>query len=119
MVPSRVAANFLFEVADWNQVGTSTSLGKNVIDLASLEPFESAELNVPVIHEKGAKGNLHLRLLFQPESESRPSRRAYPSHRAISPKDQHVLRCGPGHHPDWRATDGCGQRRHGRRRHRR
>jgi Ca2+-dependent lipid-binding protein len=87
MVPSRVEANFMFEVADWNQVGTSTPLGKNVLDLASLEPFESTELNVPVNHEKGPKGHLHLRLLFQPESESRPSRLADPSHRAVSKKN--------------------------------
>lgn len=72
MIPSRVAAKFDFEVLDWNTVGTPTDLGRGVIDLASLEPFEVSELSVPIVHsEKGDKGHLDVRLLFQPESEWR------------------------------------------------
>ena len=71
MIPSRVAAKFDFEVQDWNTVGTSTQLGGGRIDLASLEPFELQELSIPVVHpEKGQKGHLDVRLLFQPESRS-------------------------------------------------
>jgi Ca2+-dependent lipid-binding protein len=71
MIPSRVAAKFNFEVQDWNTVGASTDLGGGSIDLASLEPFESAEFSIPVVHdEKGEKGHLDVRLLFQPESMS-------------------------------------------------
>lgn len=71
MIPSRVAAKFNFEVQDWNTVGTSTDLGGGAIDLASLEPFEAAEFSIPVVHaEKGQKGHLDVRLLFQPESMS-------------------------------------------------
>jgi len=52
-----------------HQVGTSTPLGGGLVDLASLEPFEATEVNIPVVHEKnGEKGSLSLRLLFQPES---------------------------------------------------
>jgi Ca2+-dependent lipid-binding protein len=71
MIPSRVSAKFNFEVQDWNTVGSSTDLGGGQIDLASLEPFESQELTIPIVHpEKGEKGHLDVRLLFQPESMS-------------------------------------------------
>lgn len=71
MIPSRVGAKFDFEVQDWNTVGTSTPLGGGVVDLANLEPFELAEMSIPVVHsEKGQKGHIDLRLLFQPESRS-------------------------------------------------
>jgi Ca2+-dependent lipid-binding protein len=71
MIPSRVSSKFKFEVQDWNTVGTSTALGGGTIDLAGLEPFEAVELSVPVVHEeKGRKGSVEIRLLFQPESES-------------------------------------------------
>lgn len=53
------------------QVGTATHLGGGAIDLSQLEPFESATLEYPVVHEKhGEKGTLTLRMLFQPESKS-------------------------------------------------
>jgi hypothetical protein len=71
MIPSRVSAKFNFEVQDWNTVGSSTDLGGGQIDLTSLEPFESQELTIPIVHpEKGEKGHLDVRLLFQPESMS-------------------------------------------------
>jgi len=55
-------------------VGSSTDLGGGQIDLASLEPFEAQELTIPIVHsEKGEKGSLDVRLLFQPESMSRIS----------------------------------------------
>lgn len=74
MIPSRVAAKFDFEVQDWNTVGTSTPLGGASIDLAALEPFEIQEMSIPVVHsEKGEKGHLNLKLLFQPESGSPPA----------------------------------------------
>jgi len=69
MIPSRVSAKFNFEVQDWNTVGSSTDLGGGQIDLASLEPFEAQEMTIPIVHpEKGEKGHLDVRLLFQPES---------------------------------------------------
>ncbi|KAK4689249.1 hypothetical protein P7C73_g857, partial [Tremellales sp. Uapishka_1] len=68
MIPSRVAAKFAFEIADWDRVGTSTSLGGGFIHLAALEPFEALDLIVPVVHEKsGEKGSLSVNLIFQPE----------------------------------------------------
>jgi Ca2+-dependent lipid-binding protein len=70
MIPSRVAAKFDFDVQDWNTVGSSTALGSGAIDLASLEPFEITEMSIPIIHsEKGEKGHLDVKLLFQPESK--------------------------------------------------
>ena len=68
-MPSRVAAKFAFEINDWDRVGTSTSLGGGFIDLASLEPFESSEVTLPVVHEKGDRGTFTIRMLFQPESK--------------------------------------------------
>ncbi|WVQ85964.1 hypothetical protein IAT38_008132 [Cryptococcus sp. DSM 104549] len=68
MVPSRVAAKFAFEIFDWDRVGTATSLGGGLVDLAALEPFEATELTLPVLSEKkGEKGTFSIRMLFQPE----------------------------------------------------
>lgn len=70
MVPSRVAAKFEFEINDWDRLGTADHLGAGRVDLASLEPFESTEVTLPVIHEKkGEHGSLTIRMMFQPESE--------------------------------------------------
>lgn len=80
MVPSRVAAKFGFEIADWDrvclhalviaylQVGSATPLGGNSIDLSTLEPFEASERHFPVMMKGAEHGTLACRLLFQPES---------------------------------------------------
>jgi len=71
MIPSRVSAQFDFEISDWDRVGTSTHLGSGHVDLASLEPFEGVEVELPVTHQRdGAQGAISLRMLFQPESGS-------------------------------------------------
>ncbi|WWC72638.1 uncharacterized protein I206_106602 [Kwoniella pini CBS 10737] len=68
MIPSRVAAKFRFEINDWDRVGSATPIGSGVINLADLEPFESADLTLPVVSEKhGEKGSLSVRVMFQPE----------------------------------------------------
>jgi Ca2+-dependent lipid-binding protein len=68
MVPSRVGAQFSFEIFDWDRVGSATHLGDGKIDLAALEPFESTPLELPVLHQNGGeKGTMSLRMLFQPE----------------------------------------------------
>jgi hypothetical protein len=70
MIPSRVSSKFLFEIMDWDRVGTATPLGSGAIDLASIEPFEQSNLDLPVVPPKGGKeGSLQLKLMFQPESE--------------------------------------------------
>ena len=70
VVRSRVAANMEFEIHDWDRVGSATHLGRGKIDLAAIVPFEVQEIRLPVVHDKlGEKGTLHLRLMFQPESE--------------------------------------------------
>ena len=70
MIPSRVGANFGFEIHDWDRVGTAELLGGGHVDLASLEPFESTEVTIPVVHDKkGEHGALTIRMMFQPESE--------------------------------------------------
>nr|ODN82408.1 transmembrane protein [Cryptococcus depauperatus CBS 7841] len=68
VIPSRVAAKFVFEIFDWDRVGAATSLGGGVIDLAGLEPFELTEKILPVISEKrGEAGTFTFRMLFTPE----------------------------------------------------
>lgn len=81
MVPSRVAAKFGFEIADWDrvcavwptnahsQVGSATPLGGNSIDLSTLEPFEASERCFRVVIKGAEHGSLACRLLFQPESK--------------------------------------------------
>lgn len=70
MIPSRVGAKFEFEINDWDRVGTADLLGGGRVNLAALEPFESTELTLPVIHDKkGEHGSLTIRVMFQPESE--------------------------------------------------
>ncbi|KAH7883879.1 C2 domain-containing protein [Phlebopus sp. FC_14] len=67
-VPSRVAADFSVEVFDWNQLEQSKSLGFGQIRLDDLEPFQGTERVIPLSSEKyGEKGQVHLRMLFQPE----------------------------------------------------
>lgn len=66
--PSRVAADFSLELFDWNQIEQAKSLGTAKIDLASIEPFEAQEVTVPLVSDKhGEKGQIRLRLVFQPE----------------------------------------------------
>lgn len=67
-VPSRVGAKSIFEVFDWDQVGTPDKLGQAIVDLAELEPFESTEKTYSLTG-KGALegGTLTLRFIFRPE----------------------------------------------------
>lgn len=70
LVPSRVSAKFSFDIMDWDRVGSATPLGSGLVDLAALEAFETAELDLPVIPPKGGKeGIFNIRVYFQPESE--------------------------------------------------
>ncbi|TFK41292.1 C2 domain-containing protein [Crucibulum laeve] len=67
-IPSRVGADFTLEIFDWNQIEQAKSLGTGKIDLTELEPFEAAERVIPLVSSKhGEKGQIRLRLVFQPE----------------------------------------------------
>ncbi|KAI0726177.1 tricalbin [Fomitopsis betulina] len=67
-VPSRVAADFVLEVFDWDQIGKADTLGSGKIDLADIEPFTSVERTISLSSQKhGQKGTVRIRLLFQPE----------------------------------------------------
>ncbi|KIJ45255.1 hypothetical protein M422DRAFT_207610 [Sphaerobolus stellatus SS14] len=66
-VPSRVGSRFEVELFDWNQIEQSKSLGVGVIDLEDLEPFVGDERSIPLASPRtGAKGEVKVRLLFQP-----------------------------------------------------
>lgn len=66
-VPSRVAAKFKYEVADWNTVGSAEELGEGWIDLTTLEPFQLQNLDLPVVLNGKQHGTVQVNLLFQPE----------------------------------------------------
>lgn len=56
------------EIFDWNQVEQAKSLGIGKIELAELEPFQAIESVVSLTSPKhGQKGEVRLRLMFQPE----------------------------------------------------
>ncbi|SCV70224.1 BQ2448_1618 [Microbotryum intermedium] len=67
-VRSRVSANFLVIVYDWDRVGTPTHLGQGTINLAGLTPLELTEVNVPLYDTKTKKqqGTVHIKLMFRP-----------------------------------------------------
>ena len=62
-VPSRTAADFLIEVYDWDFAGSPDFLGKVVVNLADLEPFQLKTISVPL---DGKSGEIKLKLLFKP-----------------------------------------------------
>ncbi|KAL8287656.1 hypothetical protein RQP46_003514 [Phenoliferia psychrophenolica] len=70
-VNSRVAANFVVTVYDWDRVGSATPLGKGRIDLASLEPFQQVEIPIvltPIEGKPGKEpGTIRVKLTFKPQ----------------------------------------------------
>lgn len=67
-----MAAAFEVEIFDWDQVGTSDSLGSGTIDLAKLEPMESQEVIVSLNDPKhGPRGEVKLQLVFTPQIVAR------------------------------------------------
>lgn len=75
-VPSRVRADALVEVWDWDTVGNPDKLGQAQIDLGELEPFESIEKTL-ALTGKGALENsmVNVRMVFRPEFISTRTRR--------------------------------------------
>ncbi|KAK0546129.1 Tricalbin-2 [Tilletia horrida] len=68
-VPSRVAAESIIEVYDFDQLGAADPLGSAVLNLAELEPFESVERTLP-LGGKGANtdpSSITVRMVFRPE----------------------------------------------------
>lgn len=63
-----MGADFEVEIFDWNQLEQAKSLGSGKINLEEVEPFNALERTVPLSTPKhGAKGEIKLSLLFQPE----------------------------------------------------
>jgi Ca2+-dependent lipid-binding protein len=66
--PSRVAADFSVEIFDWNQIEAAKSIGVAKIELSDVEPFQAVERSLKlVINKLGEKGQIRVRLVFQPE----------------------------------------------------
>ncbi|KAH9487059.1 hypothetical protein JR316_0001125 [Psilocybe cubensis] len=67
-VPSRYNADFSLELFDWNQIEQAKSLGTAKIDLSDIEPFLAQERTLNLVSQKhGEKGQIRVRLVFQPE----------------------------------------------------
>jgi Ca2+-dependent lipid-binding protein len=75
-VPSRVHAEAVFEVFDWDQVGNPDKLGNAIVDLGELEPFEPFEKTYS-LSGKGAldDSSLTLKFIFRPEFISNRTRK--------------------------------------------
>ncbi|CCA70918.1 related to TCB3-protein localized to membranes, bud-enriched [Serendipita indica DSM 11827] len=67
-VMSRVGADMVLQVIDWNQLGQDEPIGKVQVDLASLEAFTPHEVSLPLSSTKhGDKGYIRVRMLFTPQ----------------------------------------------------
>ena len=68
-VASRVAADALLEVYDWDQVGTADHLGEAQLNLAELEPFEQVEKTLAVSGKGCGDGQptITVRMVFKPD----------------------------------------------------
>jgi Ca2+-dependent lipid-binding protein len=63
-----VGADFSVEIFDWNQIEQAKSLGTALIELADVEPFTAHERTLALVSDKhGDKGEVRIRLMFQPE----------------------------------------------------
>lgn len=56
----------MVELFDWNQIEQAKSLGVGRIDVASIEPFQATAQTVKLATKRGEKGEIRLRLVFQP-----------------------------------------------------
>ncbi|KAG8844129.1 hypothetical protein FRB91_002847 [Serendipita sp. 411] len=66
-VPSRVGADMMLEVFDWDRVGNNQSIGKAKVDLAALVPLVGTEQTLPLHSSKhGQKGFVRVHLMFTP-----------------------------------------------------
>ncbi|KAG6869143.1 hypothetical protein C0993_012241 [Termitomyces sp. T159_Od127] len=66
-VPSRVGADFEIEVFDWDQMGSSDTLGTAKINLEDVEPFQAVERTLNLFSSKhGEKGHVRIRMNFRP-----------------------------------------------------
>ena len=97
--PSRVGADFSVEIFDWNQIEAAKSLGSAKIELADLEPFQSAERALQLVSTKhGQKGVVRVRLLFQPEiiAKSRKNTSTFSAARTMTSIGAMPLGAGKG-----------------------
>ncbi|SNX87597.1 related to TCB3 - protein localized to membranes, bud-enriched [Melanopsichium pennsylvanicum] len=96
-VPSRVAAEAIFEAYDWDQVGTPDKLGQAQVDLSVLEPFEPFEKTYPVTG-KGATdtSEVTLRFVFKPDFVTNRERKGTSISRTFTHGVAGVGRAGAG-----------------------
>ncbi|KAK5129911.1 hypothetical protein LTR08_002712 [Meristemomyces frigidus] len=70
-VRSRTAARFEVAVYDWDFGDRADFLGKSGVELGALEPFQSTEVVLGLVGEKGAAGTVRVRLVFKPDYVTR------------------------------------------------
>lgn len=67
-IASRVHAEAVLEIYDWDQVGAADRLGEVKVDLNDLEPFEATTKTLPITGKgAGEGGTLTFRMVFRPE----------------------------------------------------
>ncbi|CAO1613293.1 unnamed protein product [Sympodiomycopsis kandeliae] len=67
-IASRVHAEAVLEIYDWDQVGAADHLGEVKLNLNELEPFEATVQTLPITGKGAAEGGtLTCRLVFRPE----------------------------------------------------
>lgn len=96
-VPSRVAAEAVFEAYDWDQVGTPDRLGNAQVDLSVLEPFEPLEKTY-ALTGKGSTDNseVTLRFVFKPDFVTNRERKGTSISRTFTSGVAGVGRAGAG-----------------------
>ena len=67
-IPSRTAAEFKVEVYDWDRGEKDDLLGTSVIDLSSIEPFQSQQVDLGL---DGKSGTIRLKMVFKPDYVTR------------------------------------------------
>ncbi|EST08677.1 C2 domain protein [Kalmanozyma brasiliensis GHG001] len=96
-VPSRVAADAVFEAYDWDQVGTPDKLGKAQVDLSVLEPFEPFEKTYPLTGSGSADNSeVTLRFVFKPDFVANRERKGTSISRTFTSGVAGVGRVGVG-----------------------
>ncbi|KAG6891051.1 hypothetical protein C0995_014139 [Termitomyces sp. Mi166 len=66
-VSSRVGSDFEIEVFDWDQMGSSDTLGTAKINLEEVEPFQAIDRTLNLSSPKhGEKGHVRIRMNFRP-----------------------------------------------------
>jgi hypothetical protein len=80
-IRSRTSSKLIVEVWDWDLADSDDFLGKTVVDLNDLEPFQRSQVDLPL---DGKSGTLKLGLMFSPQYITRTRQGSSTFHGTIS-----------------------------------